>query len=196
MIGSDSVKNINVGFALTGSFCTFGKAVAQIELLKKAGANIIPIMSFNACSTDTRFGKAGDFINRIEAITGNKIISTIVDAEPIGPKNLTDILIVLPCSGNTLAKLASGIYDTPVTLAVKSHLRNQKPVLIGVSSNDSLSASAKNIGALLNYKHYYFIPMSQDDPIKKLFSIVCDFDKTIESAELALNGKQIEPIIF
>ncbi len=190
------MNNINIGFALTGSFCTFSKTVTQIENFKKAGANVIPIMSFNAYKTDTRFGKARDFIDKIEEITGNRVIASIVDAEPIGPKNLTDILIVLPCSGNTLAKLVSGIYDTPVTLAVKSHLRNQKPVLIGVSSNDSLSASAKNIGALLNYKHYYFIPMRQDDPIKKPFSVVCDFDKALESAECALKGKQIEPIIF
>lgn len=190
------MKNVNVGFALTGSFCTLGKAVTQIENFKNTGANVIPIMSFNAFNTDTRFGKARDFINKIEELTENKIIATIVDAEPIGPKNLTDIMVVLPCSGNTLAKLASGIYDTPVTLAVKSHLRNQKPVLIGVSSNDSLSASAKNIGALLNYKHYYFIPMRQDDPVKKPFSIVCDFDKAIESARFALAGKQIEPILL
>lgn len=190
------MKNINVGFALTGSFCTFGKAVNQIEKLVCLGANVIPIMSYNAYKTDTRFGKAADFIERIERITQNKIIATIEDAEPIGPKNLTDVMVVLPCSGNTLAKLASGIYDTPVTLAVKSHLRNQKPVVIGVSSNDSLSASAKNIGMLLNYKHYYFIPMRQDDPIKKPFSIVCDFEKTAETVELALNGKQIEPIVF
>lgn len=190
------MKDINVGFALTGSFCTFDKAIAEIEAFVRSGANVIPIMSFNAYSTDTRFGKAEYFIEKIEKLTGNKIIASIVDAEPIGPKGLTDILIILPCSGNTLSKLANGIYDTPVTLAVKSHLRNQKPVLIGVSSNDSLSASAKNIGALLNYKHYYFIPMRQDDPVKKPFSIVCDFNKAMESARYALEGKQIEPIIF
>lgn len=190
------MKNINIGFALTGSFCTFEKAVKQIEIFKAMGANVIPIMSHNAYNTDTRFGEARDFIDKIESITGNKIISTIKDAEPIGPKNMTDLMIVLPCTGNTIAKLAMGIYDTPVTLAVKSHLRNQKPVLIGVSSNDSLSASAKNIGALINYKHYYFIPMRQDDPVKKPFSIVCDFDRAYESALLALKGMQIEPIIF
>ena len=181
---------------MTGSFCTFHKAIIQIENFVKKGANVIPIMSFNSKYLDTRFGKASDFIKTIESVTGNKVISTIVDAEPIGPKNMTDLMIVLPCTGNTLAKLACGIYDTPVTLAVKSHLRNQKPVLIGVSSNDSLSASAKNIGALLNLKHYYFIPMSQDDPVKKPFSIVCDFDKAYESAVFAIEGKQIEPIIF
>ena len=190
------MENINIGFALTGSFCTFEKAIEQIEKFVSKGVNIIPVMSFNAKTVDTRFGKADDFVSRIEKITGNRVISTIVDAEPIGPKNMIDLLVVLPCTGNTLAKLASSIYDTPVTLAVKSHLRNQKPVLIGVSSNDSLSASAKNIGALLNFKHYYFIPMRQDDPVKKPFSVVCDFDRAYESAEYALKGEQIEPIIF
>ena len=190
------MKNINIGFAITGSFCTFSKAIKEIENFISFGANVIPIMSYNAKSTDTRFGNAKDFIERIESLTGNKVISEIKDAEPIGPENMTDIMIVLPCTGNTLAKLALGIYDTPVTLAVKSHLRNQKPVLIGVSSNDSLSSSAKNIGALLNYKHYYFVPMTQDDPIKKPFSIVCDFDKTYKAAEYALRNQQIEPIIF
>ena len=190
------MEKLRVGFALTGSFCTFQKAVNQMEYFISMGAEILPIMSFNAYSIDTRFGDAESFRNKIENLTGNKIIATIKDAEPIGPKNLVDVMVVLPCTGNTLAKLALGIYDTPVTLAVKSHLRNQKSVVIGVSSNDSLSASAKNIGALLNQKHYYFIPMSQDDPIKKPFSIVCDFDKAYKTAEYALKGKQIEPIIF
>ena len=187
---------INIGFAMTGSFCTFSKAVKQIDNLVESGANVVPIMSFNAKNTSTRFGKAEDFVAQIEAITSNKVIATIVDAEPIGPKNMTDVMVVLPCSGNTLAKLALGIYDTPVTLAVKSHLRNQKPVVIGVSTNDALSCTAKNIGTLLNYKHYYFIPMSQDDSAKKPFSVVCDFDKTIETIEYAIKGQQIEPIIF
>ena len=168
----------------------------QIENFISKGDNVIPIMSFNARNINSRFGKADDFAEEIERITGNKIISTIQDAEPIGPKNLTDVLVVLPCTGNTLAKLNMGIYDTPVTLAVKSHLRNQKPVVIGVSTNDALSNTAKNIGALLNYKHYYFIPMSQDDSIKKPFSIVCDFERAYETVEYALTGKQIEPIMF
>lgn len=191
-----TLKNVNVGFALTGSFCTFEKAIKQIEKLVSFGANVIPIMSFNAKNISTRFGKAEEFIERIENITNNKMIGTIEEAEPIGPKNMTDVLIVLPCTGNTLAKLSLGIYDTPVTLAVKSHLRNQKPVVVGVSTNDALSNTAKNIGDLLNYKHYYFIPMVQDDPIKKPFSIVCDFDKAVETVEYALKGEQIEPIIF
>lgn len=190
------MKTLKVGFAMTGSFCTFERSIKQIEYLITKDIEVIPIMSFNASYIDTRFGKAKDFIDRIEALTGNKVIKTIEKAEPIGPKNLIDILIILPCSGNTLAKLANGIYDTPVTLAAKSHLRNQKPVLLGVSSNDSLSASAKNIGALLNYKHYYFVPMTQDSPEKKPFSIVCDFEKVYDSMLLALKEKQIEPIIF
>lgn len=190
------MKNIRIGFAITGSFCTFSRALKQMETFVSLGADVIPIMSYNAYSTDTRFGGSAEFAERIEKITGNKIIATLTDAEPIGPKNMTDLLIVLPCTGNTLAKLAIGIYDTPVTLAVKSHLRNQRPVLIGVSSNDSLSTTAKNIGMLLNSKHYYFIPMSQDDPEKKPFSVVCDFERAVESAEYALKGQQIEPIIF
>ena len=190
------MDKIRIGFAMTGSFCTFDKAIKQIEYLLSAGADVIPIMSYNAYSTDTRFGKSSEFIEKIEALTGNKVIATIADSEPIGPKNMTDIMVVLPCSGNTLAKLALGIYDTPVTLAVKSHLRNQKSVVIGVSTNDALSNTAKNIGALLNYKHYYFIPMSQDDSINKPFSVVCDFDRAYETIQYALKGQQIEPIIF
>lgn len=188
-------EKLNFGYALTGSFCTFERSVQQIEELVKRGINVIPIMSYNAYNTDTRFGKAKYFIEKIEKITGNRIISTIADAEPIGPQNLTDIMIVLPCTGNTLSKLRNGIYDTPVTLAVKSHLRNQKPVLIGVSTNDSLSCSGKNIGELMNYKHYYFIPMKQDNPEKKPFSVVCDFEKTYDAAMMALDGKQIQPMI-
>ncbi len=190
------MKKLTFGYALTGSFCTFDRTLTQMEYILSEGIDILPIMSFNASNIDTRFGKAADFIDVIEAMTGKRVIRTLEDAEPIGPKNLTDLMIVLPCTGNTLAKLAAGIYDTPVTLAVKSHLRNQKPVLIGVSTNDALSSSAKNIGALLNYKNYYFIPMRQDDFINKPYSIVCDFERVLESAFYALDGKQIEPMIF
>ncbi len=190
------MKTITAGFALTGSFCTFERALKQIEYLVSKGINILPIMSFNASNIDTRFGMAKDFIARIEKLTGNKVIKTIEDAEPIGPKKLIDVLIILPCTGNTLAKLAAGIYDTPVTLAAKSHLRNKKAVVVGVSSNDSLSSSAKNIGALLNYKHYYFVPMTQDSPETKPFSIVCDFERVYDTMLLALKEEQIEPIIF
>ncbi len=186
---------LTFGYALTGSFCTFEKNLEQIGYLVKKGINVLPIMSFNAYNLDTRFGTAESFINRIEELTGNKIIHTIPDAEPIGPKSLLDLLIIAPCTGNTLSKLANGIYDTPVTLAAKSHLRNQRPVLIGVSSNDSLSSSAKNIGALLNYKHYFFVPMSQDNPEGKPFSVVCNFGKIYDAALMALNEKQIQPIL-
>ncbi len=189
-------KKLNFGYALTGSFCTFERSLQQVRYLVDKGINVIPIMSFNAYTLDTRFGKAECFIRQIEEITGNKIISELTSAEPIGPKKLTDLIIILPCTGNTLSKLKNGIYDTPVTLAVKSHLRNQRPVVIGVSSNDSLTTTAKNIGELMNYKNYYFIPMSQDDPKKKPFSIVCDFEKTYETAMAALDGKQLQPMIF
>jgi len=190
------MNKVKVGYALTGSFCTFEKTLAEMEKLKKEGCDLLPIMSYNAYTFDTRFGKAADFRERIEKICDKKIISTITAAEPIGPKGLTDIMVVLPCTGNTLAKLANGIYDTPVTLAVKSHLRNQRPVVIGVSSNDSLSTTAKNIGLLLNSKHYYFVPMRQDDPQKKPFSVVCDFSLLKDTVEAALYGKQLQPMLI
>ncbi len=188
------MKDITVGFALCGSFCTFDKVIKEIEFLSKKNLNVIPIMSYEASSTDTRFGKASDFINKLETITGNKVIKTISDAEPIGPKKLLDILIVAPCTGNTLGKLANGIFDTPVTLSVKSHLRNQRPVLIGVSTNDALGASAKNIGILMNVKNIFFIPMSQDDCKTKPNSIVAEFDCIYDSMLLALKKEQIQPI--
>ena len=188
------MDGITVGFALCGSFCTFKKVIIEIKKIKEKGANIIPIMSYNAFSTDTRFGKASDFINEIENICGNKIISTITDAEPIGPKKCLDILLIEPCTGNTLAKLANGITDTPVTLAAKAHLRNERPLVIAVSSNDALSGSAKNIGHLMNYKNIYFVPMCQDDPTNKPRSVVADFTKTAETIELAMNNVQIQPM--
>ena len=190
------MKQLRVGFALCGSFCTLSKAIAEMRELKAKGADILPIMSENAYSVDTRFGKAEDFIERAQKITGNEVIATIEDAEPIGPKKMFDLLIVSPCTGNTLGKLAAGIYDTPVTLAVKSHLRNKRPVLIGVSTNDALRISAKSIGMLLAYRHFFFIPMKQDDYEKKPFSVVCDFEKTLPAAMAALEGRQLEPILI
>lgn len=188
------MDKLTVGFALCGSFCTFEKAITEINNLKNYGADIIPIMSFNAYSTDTRFGKAIYFREKIENICGNGIISTITDAEPIGPKKLLDILVVEPCTGNTLAKLASGITDTSVTLAAKAHLRNERPLVIAVSTNDALANAAKNIGSLLNYKNIYFVPMKQDDAVKKPRSVVADFSKTIETIENAIKGKQAQPV--
>lgn len=190
------MDKITVGFALCGSFCTFKKTVNEIRNLKNTGANIIPIMSYNAYSTDTRFGKASEFITEIENICENKIISTIYEAEPIGPKKTLDILVIEPCTGNTLAKLASGITDTPVTLAAKAHLRNERPLVIAVSTNDALSGAAKNIGNLMNYKNIFFVPMKQDDYINKPRSVVADFSKTAETIELALKGKQYQPIFI
>lgn len=188
-------ENKTIGFAMCGSFCTFKKAVSAMEKLKATGADVVPIMSGVSYSTDTRFGKAEDFINQIKQITGRDIIHTIKEAEPIGPKKLLDMLIVLPCTGNTLAKLAAGIADTSVTMAVKAHLRNQRPVLIAVSTNDGLGGAAKNIGSLLNSKNVYFIPFAQDDCIHKPTSLVADFDKVTETAEMAFEGKQIQPIL-
>lgn len=186
----------NIGFAFTGSFCTFEAVIKQLKKIADTGANILPIMSFNSYTLDTKFGTANDFIEKIENISQNKIIHTIQDAEPIGPKQLTDILIVAPCSGNTIAKLANGINDTPVLMAVKSHLRNNKPVVIAISTNDALSASAENIGKLLNRKNYYFVPFKQDNPITKPRSMVFDPEYIIKTLEFALDSEQIEPIIL
>lgn len=188
------MNNLTVGFAMCGSFCTFDKAIKQMEYLKDKDINIIPIMSFNAYSTDTRFGKADNHIKKIEKICERKIISTLAQAEPIGPKKMLDILIIEPCTGNTIAKLASGITDTPVTLAAKAHLRNNRPLLVAVSTNDALSAAATNIGKLLNYKNIYFVPMRQDDCINKPRSVVADFEKTHDAMMNAMIGKQIQPI--
>lgn len=189
------MNKVRVGFALTGSFCTFAEVIKQIELLAK-DYDIIPIMSFNASNLDTRFGKASEHIDKIEKITGKKVIKTIEEAEPIGPKNMTDIMVVAPCTGNTLAKLSWSITDTPVTMAVKSHLRNNRPVIIAVSTNDALSGSAKNIGALQNTKNYYFVPYKQDNYKAKPTSIVADFCKIPDTIEYVLkNNKQIQPII-
>lgn len=185
----------NIGFALTGSFCTFDKAIEQMKILKSAGHNVTPIMSFHAYNLDTKFGKAADFINSIENVCENEIIHTIQDAEPIGPKKKFDILIIEPCSGNTLAKLATGIVDTPVLMAAKSHLRNARPLLLAVSTNDALGNSAKNIGFLLNIKNIYFIPFGQDDIYRKPRSIVADFKLTELAVHSALTGVQMQPIV-
>ena len=191
------MEKTTVGFAMCGSFCTFSQVVPQIKKLVNLGYNVIPIMSEIAYTTDTRFGKAQDFIDEIESATGNEIIHTIKDAEPIGPKKLLDILIVAPCTGNTLAKLANGITDTPVTLSVKAHLRNNRPVIIGVSTNDALGGSAKNIGLLLNAKNLYFVPMKQDNPIKKNNSIVADFTKIPDTLNTVLKtNAQPQPILL
>ena len=184
-----------VGFALCGSFCTFKRVIPIIKELTEE-YDIIPIMSYNAYGTDTRFGSARGFVDEIENICGRKTIATLTEAEPIGPKKLLDALIIEPCTGNTLAKLAAGIADTPVTLAAKSHLRNARPLIIAVSTNDALAGAAKNIGSLLNYKNIFFVPYRQDDPDGKPTSIVADFSKTGDTLINALSGKQIQPIVL
>lgn len=196
MTANLNLKDKKIGFVLTGSFCTFSKTIPKMKELIEKGAEVIPIMSFNSYNLDTKFGKAQDFINEIEEITGKKIIHTIQEAEPIGPKRLTDIMVVAPCSGNTMAKLACDIIDTPATMAVKSHLRNNLPVVIAPSTNNGLSGNAKNIGILLNRKHYYFVPFRQDNPITKPRSIVFDSEYIVKTIESALEDKQIEPILL
>lgn len=191
-----NLENVKIGFALTGSFCTFAKVIPKIKELKEKKANIIPIMSYNAYNLDTKFGKAKNFIIEIENITEKKIIHTIQDAEPIGPKKLTDILIIAPCTGNTIAKLANDIIDTPVAMAAKSHLRNNKPLVIAPSTNNALSGNAENIGKLLNRKNYYFVPFKQDNPITKPRSAVFDPEYIIKTIEYALEGTQISPILL
>lgn len=190
------LNNIKIGFALTGSFCTFKKAIPKMKELIKKGADILPIMSYNSYKLDTKFGKAVEFIKEIEIITGKKIIHTIQDAEPIGPKKLTDVMVIAPCSGNTMAKLALDIIDTPVTMAAKSHLRNDRPLVIAPSTNNGLSGNAENIGKLLNRKNYYFVPFRQDNPITKPRSIVFEEEYLIKTIEYALEGKQISPILL
>ena len=193
-----SMNGVKLGFAMCGSFCTFSKAISQISALKNEGAEIIPIMSEMAYSTDTRFGTAEKFrkeICDICGITEDEIINSIVKAEPIGPKKMLDLLIIEPCTGNTLAKLANGIADSSVTLAAKAHLRNDRPILIAVSSNDGLAAAARNIGTLQNRKNFYFVPYSQDDCLSKPTSLVAEFNKTVLAAKLALQNKQLQPIL-
>ncbi len=186
-----------VGFALCGSFCTFKKVIPQIKKLVDEGYKVIPIMSPTAYSTDTRFGKACDFNKEIEEICNEKIINTISGAEPIGPKELLDALIIAPCTGNTLGKLANGISDTSVTLATKAHLRNQRPVIIAVSTNDALGTSARNIGTLMNSKYIYFVPMRQDDCINKPNSIVADFNYIPDTVKEVMKTKiQPQPILL
>ena len=190
------MKDITVGFAMCGSFCTFSKALETLKQLKQLGYDVLPIMSETAWSTDTRFGKADDIAAKVESISGREIIHSISGAEPIGPKQMCDVLLVAPCTGNTLAKLSSGITDTSVTMAVKSHLRQSKPVLLCLATNDALGASAQNIGRLMNTRHYYFVPFGQDDPKKKPNSLVADFSRLIPALEAALQGRQLQPVIL
>ena len=185
-----------IGFVFTGSFCTFRKTINQLKNIIELKAEVLPIMSNNSYTMDTKFGKAQDFINEIEEVTGRKILHTIQEVEPLGPKDMLDIIVVAPATGNTIAKLANDIVDGPAPMAVKSVLRRERPVVIAVSTNNGLSASGENIGKLLNRKHYYFVPFKQDNPITKPRSLVFDPTYLIKTIEYALDGEQIQPILL
>lgn len=192
----NKLNGIKVGFAITGSFCTFSKLKEPLERLKEAGAEVFPIFSFNTQQIDSRFGKAEEFTKEIVDITGNKGIYSISEAEPIGPKSMLDILVIAPCTGNTLAKLAVGITDTPVLMAAKAHLRNEKPLVLSISTNDALSTSLKNIGVLMNRKHVFFVPFGQDDYKTKPNSMIAEVKLIPDAIIQAINGRQLQPIIL
>lgn len=189
-------KKIKLGLCVTGSFCTFTNTLKMLDKLIALGYDVTPIFSFNVATLNTRFFKQADFERLIVEKTGKQPIKTIVEAEPFGTKSAVDVMLVAPCTGNTLAKLANGITDTPVTLAVKAHLRNNRPVVIAVSSNDSLGANARNIGRLMNTRNYYFVPFGQDAPDGKPNSLVADFTLVPKTIECALLGKQFQPIVL
>lgn len=187
---------LRIGFAMTGSFCNFEKVLNALEKLAKGNVEIIPIMSDASSTFDTRFGKAKDWKNRVIETTGNEIIKTIVDAEPIGPDLNLDVIVVAPCTGNTVAKLANAITDTPVTMACKAQLRNLKPIVLAIATNDGLGANGKNIGLLLNMKNVYFVPFGQDDIEGKPNSLEANFELIEQTIEKALKGKQIQPVLL
>ena len=189
------MSKLRLGFAMCGSFCTHAPALEALRELA-ADYDVIPIVSHICTWADTRFGQAKDLLTELERVTGHAPITDVVEAEPIGPKGLLDVLVVAPCTGNTAAKLAAGITDGAVTMAVKAHLRNNRPVVLARASNDGLSAGARNIGELLVRKGYYFVPFGQDNPEKKPTSLIADFSKTAETVALALRGEQIQPVLL
>ena len=189
------MRTERIGFALCGSFCNHPKILMLFEEMAES-FEMVPILSENTARYDTRFGLADDLIARVERVAGRPAIRTIVEAEPFGPQNLADVLVIAPCTGNTLAKLAHGITDGAVTMAAKGHLRNGKPVVLAIATNDGLSASAPNIAVLLNRKNYYFVPFGQDNAEAKPTSLIADFRKIIPTAEAALEGRQIQPILL
>ena len=187
---------MKIGFAICGSFCTFSRILPEIQRVADAGFEVVPILSQTAYSTDTRFGKAEEFNSQVEEICKNPIIHTIAGAEPIGPKKLLDALIIAPCTGNTLAKLACGITDSSVTMAAKAHLRNERPLILAVSTNDGLGLNARYIGTLSAARHFYFVPFGQDDPIKKTKSLVADMTMILPTLNAALSGEQLQPVLI
>lgn len=184
-----------IGVALSGSFCTYDKVFKELQKLVDEGAKVQTIFSDASQTIASRFGKAEEFVQKAEKLTGIRPMRTIAEAEPIGPKELLDLLIILPCTGNTIAKLANGITDTPVLMAAKAHLRNEKPLLLSVSTNDALGMNMKNIGLLLNAKHIYFVPFGQDNPQKKPNSMIAHTELLLDAAKEALEGKQYQPVI-
>lgn len=191
-----SLQDKTVGFAICGSFCTHAKAIEALEQVKARFERVVPIVSEVVADTDTRFGKAHDLMREMERICDHRVIATVKGAEPIGPQKLLDLLIIAPCTGNTLGKLAAGVTDTSVTMAAKAHLRNCRPLVIAPSTNDGLAASAASIGALLPRKYIYFVPFGQDDFEKKPTSLVADFAQVAQAAQAALEGRQLQPILL
>lgn len=189
------MRHERLGFALCGSFCTHREVLKELEALSREYETVLPIVSQACQTTDTRFGPAAEFLAEVERLTGHTPIASISSAEPIGPKKLLDALVIAPCTGNTLGKLAAGITDTPVTMAAKAHLRNDRPVIVAVATNDGLSASARSIGELLVRKNYYFVPFGQDDPERKPCSLMADFSRIGETVEAALEGRQLQPVL-
>lgn len=190
------MKGKRIGFAITGSHCNYEKIVGPLKQLVEKGNYVLPIVSPSTAATDTRFGSAAGWLEKLRTITKNQVIDSIVGAEPVGPKLNLDVVIVAPCTGNTLAKLAHSITDTAVTMAVKAQLRNERPVVLAIATNDGLAGSAKNIGLLLDKKHVYFVPFGQDDPHGKPRSLVADMSKISPAAQEAINGRQIQPILL
>ena len=190
------MKQIRVGFALCGSFCTHAKAMEALERTAARYRDITPIVSEQTAATDTRFGSAHDLMREMERICDKRVIDTVKKAEPLGPKRLLDVLVICPCTGNTLSKLAAGAADTSVTMAAKAHLRNGRPLVIALSTNDALAGAAQNIGALMARKHIYFVPFRQDDPVEKPTSAVADFSLVPDTIAAALEGRQIQPVLL
>ena len=190
------MEDWKVGFAFCGSFCTYDKAMAALEAVRRRWPDVTPIISERSAATDTRFGNAHDFMREMQRICDRRPIDSIRAAEPIGPQKLLDVLVICPCTGNTLAKLAAGVTDSSVTMAAKAHLRNGRPLVIAVATNDGLAASAKNIGALMDKKNIYFVPFRQDDPAGKPTSLVADFGRIPETVEAAMAGRQIQPVLL
>ena len=188
-------SNYHIGYGITGSFCTFAQTRKAVQKLKEMGAQITPIFSYTAQSTDTRFGSAKDFVEGICEMTDSEGIRTITEAEPIGPNNYLDIMVIAPCTGNTAAKLCNGIVDTPVLMAAKAHMRNGKPLVIAISTNDALGMNFKTIGQLMNMKNIYFVPFGQDNAKAKPNSMIAKLEYLPDTIEMALKGKQIQPVI-